>query len=117
MPVIEVRDLVKHYDDVVAVAGIGFSVNAGEVFALLGPNGAGKSTVVEILEGHRTRTSGIVEVLGFDPASSDRSYRELIGIVLQETAVEDQLTVTEVIDVDGSMYPDRRPTGELRELV
>lgn len=117
MSVIEVQNLVKHYGDVKAVDGIDISVEAGEVFALLGPNGAGKSTAVEILEGYRSKTSGTVSVLGFDPARAKREYRERIGIVLQETAVEDQLTVEEAIDVYGSMYPNRRRTGELIELV
>ena len=117
MPVIEVENLVKSYGDVEAVRGVDLCVDAGEVFALLGPNGAGKSTIVEILEGHRTKTSGVVSVLGYDPTTRDRDYREQIGIVLQETAVEDQLTVKEAIDIYGSMYPKRRPTGDLIEIV
>lgn len=117
MHVIEVRDLVKYYDDVKAVDGVSLSIDAGEVFALLGPNGAGKSTTVEILEGYRSQTAGSVSVLGFDPAKAERAYKERIGIVLQETAIEDQLTVAEAIDTYGSMYPNRRPTEELIELV
>lgn len=117
MQVIEVHDLVKNYGDVKAVEGISVSVDAGEVFALLGPNGAGKSTTVEILEGYRSQTAGSVAVLGFDPAKGERAYKEQIGIVLQETAIEDQLTVSEAIDTYGSMYPNRRPTEELIELV
>jgi ABC-2 type transport system ATP-binding protein len=87
------------------------------VFALLGPNGAGKSTTVEILEGHRTKSSGDVSVLGFDPGKSPREFRESIGIVLQETAVEEELTVSEAIAIYGSLYPRHRQTGELVELV
>jgi len=117
MSVIEARGLVKHYGDVKAVENVDLSVAAGEVFALLGPNGAGKSSIVEILEGYRSKTSGSVSVLGFDPAKAEREFRERIGIVLQETAVEPQLTVKEAIDVYGSMYPNRRETGELIELV
>ena len=116
MPVIEVTDLVKNYGDVEAVRGVSFSVEAGEVFAVLGPNGAGKSTIVEILEGHRSKSSGAVSVLGHDPGLAERSYRERIGIVLQDPAVEGQLTVEEVI-VYGPMYPRRRKTGDLIELV
>lgn len=117
MHAIEVRGLTKRYGDVEAVRGVDLFVEAGEVFALLGPNGAGKSTIVEILEGHRDSTSGEVSVLGHDPTARERSYRERIGIVLQETAIEEQLTVTEAIDIYGAMYPRRRPAAELVELV
>jgi ABC-2 type transport system ATP-binding protein len=117
MAVIEVQHLVKSYGDVRAVRGIDLRIDEGEVFALLGPNGAGKSTTVEILEGHRVKTSGSVSVLGYDPTDRARDFRERIGIVLQETAVEDQLTVAEAIDIYGSMYPKRRPTGELIDIV
>ncbi|MGI9586091.1 MAG: ABC transporter ATP-binding protein [Acidimicrobiia bacterium] len=115
--VISVEHLVKNYGDVEAVRGVSFYVDAGEVFALLGPNGAGKSTTVEILEGHRTATSGTISVIGYDPTARDRAYRERIGIVLQETAVEEELKVSEAIDIYGAMYPDRRPTGELIDIV
>ena len=80
------------------------------MFALLGPNGAGKTTTVEILEGHRTRTGGMVDVLGFDAQTGGRDYREHIGIVLQEAGFEEDFTsgadaplpgpVTAHVDVD-----------------
>lgn len=117
MAVIEVSDLRKSYGDVEAVRGIDLTIDTGEVFALLGPNGAGKSTTVEILEGHRTKTSGAVSVLGFDPTDRSRDFRERIGIVLQETAVEEQLSVSEAISIYGAMYPRQRPTDELIDLV
>jgi ABC-2 type transport system ATP-binding protein len=117
MSAIEVTQLVKAYGSLQAVDGIDLGIDTGEVFALLGPNGAGKTTAVEIMEGHRERTSGTVRVLGFDPATGGRDFRERIGIVLQESAVEPELTVTEVIDVYGDVFPKRRPTGELIELV
>ncbi len=114
---IEVQGLVKHYGDVRAVDGVDLVIDSGEVFALLGPNGAGKTTTVEILEGHRLRTSGAVSVLGVDPETAGREFRERIGIVLQSTAIEKELTVREAIDTYGSFYPKRRPTGELMEIV
>jgi ABC-2 type transport system ATP-binding protein len=114
---IQVRGLHKRYGEVHAVAGIDLEVKVGEVFAMLGPNGAGKSTTVEILEGHRPRSSGDVTVLGFDPENGGRPFRERIGIVLQEQAIENQLTVTEALRVYGSMYPRPRRPAELIELV
>lgn len=116
-PAIQVSNLVKTYDDNTAVAGIDLTVAPGEVFALLGPNGAGKTTTVEILEGHRAPTSGSVEVLGMNPQTDGARFRERIGIVLQTTAIEPELTVTEALDIYGSIYPRRRPAAELIALV
>ncbi len=117
MSAIAIRGLVKAYGSTEAVAGIDLFIEAGQVFALLGPNGAGKTTTVEILEGHRTPTEGEVSVLGMDPQHDGRAYRERIGIVLQETAVERELTVTEALDYYGALYPHHRSPGELIELV
>ena len=117
MSAVKVTQLVKEYGPLRAVDGVDLAIEPGEVFALLGPNGAGKTTAVEIMEGHRERSSGSVEVLGFDPATGGREFREKIGIVLQESAVEPELTVSEVINVYGDVFPKRRPTGELIELV
>jgi ABC-2 type transport system ATP-binding protein len=114
---IEVKGLHKSYGDVEAVRGVDLHVDAGEVFALLGPNGAGKTTTVEILEGHRKRTSGTVDVLGFDPGRGQRAYKERIGIVLQETGVEPFLTVAEVVELYRGYYPHPRPVDEIIDLV
>jgi len=114
---IEVQGLRKSYGDVEAVRGIDMRVATGEVFALLGPNGAGKTTTVEVLEGHRDRDAGDVRVLGYDPASHDRAFKQRIGIVLQTTGVEPYLTVEEVIDLFRGYYPAPRPLDELIEVV
>jgi ABC-2 type transport system ATP-binding protein len=114
---IRVAGLRKRYGDLDAVAGIDFEVRAGECFALLGPNGAGKTTTVEILEGYRHRSAGEVEVLGADPQRAGTEFRARIGIVLQQSGLDGELSVTETIDLYGGMYPRQRPTAELIELV
>ena len=116
-PAVAVSELVKDYGAVRAVDGVSFEVEQGEVFALLGPNGAGKSTIVEILEGHRTRTAGTALVLDTDPASAGASFRDRIGIVLQSSGIDPELTVREAIDFYGAAYSRPVPTGELIELV
>ncbi len=117
MYAIDVRDLRKSYGEVTAVDGLSFHVEVGEVYALLGANGAGKSTAVEILEGHRTATSGDVQVLGVDPADAGREFRDRIGIVLQSSGVESEFTVREVIELYGGCYRNPRPLDEVIGLV
>ncbi len=114
---ISVRGLRKTYGDIEAVRGIDLDVARGEVFALLGPNGAGKTTTVEILEGHRQRTSGEVLVLGHDPGRRERRLKELIGVVLQETTVDPYLTVEETVDLFRGYYPGPRPAAEILAVV
>ncbi len=99
-----VRELRKTYDKVEAVKGISFEVRPGEVFGLLGPNGAGKTTTVEILEGLRSRTSGDVKVLGFDPDRQKQDLKQRIGVCLQATNLPDKITVSEALDLFAAFY-------------
>src|SRR6266700_3697210 len=112
-----VRNLSKKYGDAVALDGIDFDIQAGEIFALLGPNGAGKTTVVEILEGYRARDDGDVEVLGIDPGKAPRSWYNRIGIVLQESFAAPELTVREVVRHYSSYYINGRDADEIIENV
>jgi ABC-type multidrug transport system ATPase subunit len=117
MAAVTVEGLRKDYGSLRAVDGLSFTIEEGEVFALLGPNGAGKTTTVEILEGYRQRTAGEVSVLGFDPASGGRAFRERVGIVLQEAGLDAELTVHELVEMYGGFYPRRRPADQVVELV
>ena len=114
---IAVRDLHKSYDGMHAVRGISFDVAVGEVFGLLGPNGAGKTTTVEVLEGYRTRDSGTVEVLGFDPQRAQREFRERIGVVLQQSELWPNLTVREVHLAFAGYYEHARDVDEVIAIV
>src|SRR5512141_55142 len=117
MDAIRVDDLRKRYGNTAAVDGVSFSVRAGEVFALLGPNGAGKTTTVEVLEGHRRRASGSVEVLGTDPQRGGRGFRERIGVVLQEAGLDGELMVREALALFAGLYPHPRDVDEVVALV
>jgi ABC-2 type transport system ATP-binding protein len=116
-PVVIVQGLCKDYGGIRAVHDLSFTIEAGEVFALLGPNGAGKTTTVEILEGHRRRTGGTVSVLGFDPATGGRAFRERIGIVLQEAGFDEEFTVRELVSLYSTLYSRRRDVDQLLERV
>jgi ABC-2 type transport system ATP-binding protein len=102
---IEVRQLVKRFDDVVAVDGVDLDVAAGACVGLLGPNGAGKTATVEILEGLQEPTSGSVRVLGRTWAEGEQEIRARIGVQLQETQLEGRLTVEETLRLFRSFYP------------
>jgi ABC-2 type transport system ATP-binding protein len=115
-PVIEVSGLHKRYGEHEAVRGIDLEIVRGEIFAFLGPNGAGKTTTVEILEGFRPASAGTVRVLGADPAHAPRHWRERIGIVLQESAPEDGLTVRECMALYAGYYRAPRPIDEVLDL-
>lgn len=120
MGVIDVSNLRKSYDSIKAVDGIDLSISEGEIFALLGPNGAGKTTAVEILEGFRTRDSGDVKVLGFDPevrGIKAREFRDRIGIVLQSTSDAGDLTVAETVHHFRSYYANPRNADQVIESV
>jgi ABC-2 type transport system ATP-binding protein len=116
-PAIACERLTKRYGDLVALDQVSFAVPAGQVVALLGPNGAGKTTTMELLEGYLAPTAGTVRVLGTDPRHGDRAWRARIGLVLQSTSLDEQLSVRELLGVFAQLYPDPRPVPEVLELI
>jgi ABC-2 type transport system ATP-binding protein len=116
-PVIDVRGLRRRYGTKQAVDGLDLRVEQGEIFAVLGPNGAGKTTTVEILEGFRRRDAGEVAVLGQDPASGGRAWRSRLGVVLQDSRDQVELTVRELVHHFAGFYPARRDPEEVIDAV
>ncbi len=116
-PVIEVSGLRKRYGPLVAVDGISFTVERGQIFGLLGPNGAGKTTTVEILEGLRVFDDGSVRVLGFDVRHEPAGVKERIGVQLQTPSLYPFLTVAELLDLFRSFYHHSAPRAQLVEAV
>jgi ABC-2 type transport system ATP-binding protein len=114
---VSVAGLHKSYGSHEALRGIDFEIAEGEVFGLLGPNGAGKTTAVEILEGFRKRDSGSVEVLGEDPQSARRAWRERVGVVLQSSSLYPNLTVRESLAVFGGYFEQHRDPAEVIEII
>ena len=103
---ITVDSLLKRYGSFVAVDGISFNVNKGEIFSLLGPNGAGKTTTIEILECIRSFNSGHAKVLGYDvsdPAGA-REIKKLIGVLPQDFSIFENLKVWEVVEFFAGLY-------------
>ena len=113
MNAITVKNLVKDYKEHRAVKGISFEVKEGELFAFLGENGAGKSTTINMLSTILKKTSGEVDVLGNKLGEDDDKIRSLIGIVFQNSVLDDKLTVKENLYTRGSYYGlSRRQTDE-----
>jgi ABC-2 type transport system ATP-binding protein len=104
MNVIEVRELVKKFNDFTAVDKISFEVEEGELFGLLGPNGAGKTTTIRMLTTLLVPTAGSALVAGFDITRRRDNVRENIGMVFQEPALDRQLTGRENLDFHARMY-------------
>jgi ABC-2 type transport system ATP-binding protein len=112
-----VDDLRKSYGEHEALRGVSFEIREGEVFSLLGPNGAGKTTTIEILEGYRRRDAGTVSVLGIDPARASRDWRGRIGVVLQSSAMYENLSVRESLALFAGYYERPRPVDEVIGVV
>jgi ABC-2 type transport system ATP-binding protein len=112
-PILEVKNLVKKYDKVVAVDGISFAIRKGVCFGLLGPNGAGKTTTIEVIEDVIAPTAG--EIL-YKGKSRLPSFREEVGIQFQSTALLNLLTVRETLQTFQSFFTKTNTIDELVEL-
>jgi ABC-2 type transport system ATP-binding protein len=107
---IEVDNLVKHYQGVRAVDGISFTIARGTCFGLLGPNGAGKTTTVEMLEGIKEPTAGSIRYKG-EPLGPQ--FRREAGIMFQSTALQEFITVRETLHMFSRLYDRSVPLQAL----
>jgi ABC-2 type transport system ATP-binding protein len=101
---IEVRGLVKNYDEVQAVRGVEFEVATGEVFGFLGPNGAGKTTTINMLCTLVTPTAGSASVAGHDVVTERDDVRRNIGLVFQDPTLDNYLTAVQNLRLHAELY-------------
>src|SRR5499427_7377048 len=101
---IDVRNIVKQFGDFVAVKGISFEVQEGEIFGLLGPNGAGKSTLIRMMVTLLPPTSGTALVNGFDVVKQSDDVRRSIGVIPQALTSDLELSVEENLIIFAKLY-------------
>lgn len=109
--VIEVEGLTMSYGSTAVLRGVDFVARRGEVIALLGPNGAGKSTTIEILEGFRAPSGGVVRVLGKHPLTAGEAWRSRIGVVLQSWRDHGKWRVGELLGFFARFYEPYETEG------
>ena len=120
-PIIEIKNLSKHFDRFIAENHINFSVKRGELFAFLGTNGAGKSTTISMLCTLLPKTSGTILVDGFDTDTEAAMVRSRLGVVFQNNVLDDLLTVADNLTTRArfqGLYGDalRRRMTELQDV-
>ncbi len=101
---VETSKITKHFDDITAVNEVSIQVKPGELFGLLGPNGAGKTTLISMLSTMTEPSDGSAIVWGFDVKRQAEMVRQNIGVVFQDTTLDDRLTGRENLDLHGRLY-------------
>jgi len=116
-PAIQVSGLRKRYGSTLAVDGVSFDVQDGEIFGLIGPNGAGKTTTMECVEGVRAPDEGRISVLGLDPVRDAYQVQLRVGVQLQEAQLQKRIKVREAVALWASLYKATvDPTRLLEQL-
>ncbi len=113
-PIIEVEDLVKHFNGLKAVDGISFSVRKGEFFGLLGPNGAGKTTTIRMLYGFSPPTGGMLRLFGMDIRRDWRKIKARIGVCQQDNTLDPDLSVGQNLMIYASYFSMSRIEAQHR---
>lgn len=113
--VLTVADLVVRYGDAVAVSGVSFSVQRSEIFGLLGPNGAGKTSTLSVVEGLRAPDAGRVTIDGLDVARAPLAAKARIGVQLQASSFQPELTIAQVVRLFAGLHGLRLDAAQLGE--
>jgi ABC-2 type transport system ATP-binding protein len=112
---VELRDVTKRYNEIVAVNNMNLSINSGEIFALLGPNGSGKSTTLKMLLGLVQPTTGSINVLGTDVLKDPIAVKQNVGYVPESPNIYEFLTGIEYLDFIADIYSV--PTVEKKQRI
>lgn len=110
--IVEVRDLVKHFGDLVALGGVSFEVIKGEVFGLIGPNAAGKTTTLRILATLLLPSAGRVSILGFDVLREADKIRPVISYLAEDAGTYRNLSGYEYLSIVARIYFNSRTESE-----
>jgi ABC-2 type transport system ATP-binding protein len=117
--IIEAKQLTKRFGDLVAVDGIDFEVDKGEIFAFLGPNGAGKSTTIKMMTTMLRPTSGELRLAGHDVTNERDNARKAFGIVFQDPSLDEELSAYENMEMHATLYgiPKNKRPARIQELL
>ncbi|MCL4445775.1 MAG: ATP-binding cassette domain-containing protein [Actinobacteria bacterium] len=116
---VEVKELKKRFGSFEAVRGVTFDIGVGETFGFLGPNGAGKSTTISMLCTLLNPSEGSAKVAGYDVVSDRSEVRRRIGLVFQDTTLDDYLTAEENLKFHAELYgvPRSQTAGRMSEVL
>lgn len=114
--IVQIENLVKRYGNLVALDHLNLNIQEGEIFGLLGPNGSGKTTAINCMLSLLKYDKGTIQLFGSEMSPDNYAVKKQIGIVLQNVAVFDELTVYENIDYFCGLYiPDKKKRKQLVE--
>lgn len=113
-PIIEAENLHKCYGEFVAVDGISFTVQKGELFGLLGPNGAGKTSTIRMIYGFSPRSGGSLKVFGGDITTQWRSIRARIGVCHQDNSLDEEISVRDNLEIFAGFFGISRTVARER---
>jgi ABC-2 type transport system ATP-binding protein len=115
--IVEVRNLIKTFNETVAVAGVSFDLYQGEILGLLGPNGAGKTTIIQTLLGLTTLDSGRIRILGLDLKDHQEEILQQVNFSSAYVALPQSLTIGENLKVFAQLYGVRNVKEKIKEVL